>query len=122
AVKDYTRTDYKIGSRLSGGLDSGSVVGFASNILRKKDKELNTFSYVPIDGFEDWTHKSRFADEGPYIQSVVDYVGNIQSNYFSFPNKNPLSEMDEWLEVLEMPYKFFENSHWISGIYDEASH
>jgi asparagine synthase (glutamine-hydrolysing) len=121
AINDYMRTDYKVGSRLSGGLDSGSVVGFAARSLKKQGRPLHTFSYVPIDGFEDWTPKSRIANERPNIQSTVDYVGNIKQNYLSFPDKSPLSEVDEWLDVLETPYKFFENSHWISGIYKEAS-
>lgn len=121
AVNDYMRTDHKVGSRLSGGLDSGAVVSFAARSLEKKGKPLHTFSYVPLDGFEDWTPKSKIANERPQIQSTVDYVGNINQNYLSFPGKSPLSEMDEWLDVLEMPYKYFENSYWISGIYEEAT-
>ncbi|ASN05983.1 asparagine synthase-related protein [Virgibacillus necropolis] len=120
-VNDYLRTDHKVGSRLSGGLDSGSVVGFAAKALEKDKKQLHTFSYVPMDGFEDWTPKSKLADERPFIKSTVNHVGNINPNYLSFPDKSPLTEMDKWLDVLEMPYKFFENSYWISGIYEVAS-
>ncbi|ASK63713.1 asparagine synthetase B [Virgibacillus phasianinus] len=120
-INDYLRTDHKVGSRLSGGLDSGSVVGFAAKALERDKKPLHTFSYVPLDGFEDWTPKSKLADESPYIKSTVNHVGNIKQNYLSFPGKSPLTEMDLWLDVLEMPYKFFENSYWISGIYEEAS-
>ena len=28
--------------------------------------------------------------------------------------------MDDWLEIMEMPYKFFENSFWIKGIFEKA--
>ncbi|WP_430791420.1 asparagine synthase-related protein [Virgibacillus flavescens] len=120
AVKSNLRTHRKVGAQLSGGLDSGSVVGFAAKHLKQNDKQLHTYSYVPIEGFVDWTPKSKVADERPFIQSTVKHVGNINSNYLSFPEKSPFSEIDNWLEILEMPYKFFENSYWLSGIYGIA--
>ena len=65
AVTDRLRTHHKVGTHLSGGLDSGSVASFAAKALRNENKELHSFSYVPIEGFEDWTHKSRMPDERP---------------------------------------------------------
>ncbi len=120
AVSARLRTHHKVGSHLSGGLDSGTVASFAATELRKGNKPLHTFSYVPVEGFIDWTHKSRMADERPFIQSTVQHVGNINDSYMSFENKNPYSEIDDWLETLEMPYKFFENTYWLSGIYEAA--
>ncbi|MGM0889324.1 MAG: lasso peptide isopeptide bond-forming cyclase [Bacillota bacterium] len=120
AVSARLRTHHKVGSHLSGGLDSGTVASFAATELRKGNKPLHTFSYVPVEGFIDWTHKSRMADERPFIQSTVQHVGNIKDSYMSFEKKNPYSEIDDWLETLEMPYKFFENTYWLSGIYEAA--
>ncbi|MDR4925446.1 lasso peptide isopeptide bond-forming cyclase [Peribacillus simplex] len=120
AVSARLRTHHKVGSHLSGGLDSGTVASFAATELRKGNKPLHTFSYVPVEGFIDWTHKSRMADERPFIQSTVQHVGNINDSYMSFENRNPYSEIDDWLETLEMPYKFFENTYWLSGIYEAA--
>jgi asparagine synthase (glutamine-hydrolysing) len=120
AVQSKIRTHMKVGGNLSGGLDSGSVAAFAAKELRKKDQQLHTFSYVPVDDFVDWTHKSRVANEKPLIESTVNYVGNISPNYLSLDERNPYSEIDEWLETMETPYKFFENTFWIRGIYEEA--
>lgn len=120
AVDSRLRTHRKVGAHLSGGLDSGSVASFAAKTLRQENKQLHTFSYVPVDDFVDWTHKSRVANERPFIESTVNYVGNISPNYLSFEENNPYSEIDEWLETLEMPYKFFENTFWLRGIYEEA--
>ncbi|MCS0788059.1 lasso peptide isopeptide bond-forming cyclase [Cytobacillus firmus] len=120
AVKEQSRTHLKIGARLSGGLDSGSVVSFASKSLMEKKKRLHTYSYVPVKDFKDWTPKSRIANERPYIESTVKYVGNITDNYLDFEGKNSFSEIDSWLEILEMPYKFTENSFWLKGIYERA--
>ncbi|SME32231.1 Asparagine synthetase [glutamine-hydrolyzing] 3 [Bacillus mobilis] len=121
AVKARLRTHHEVGAHLSGGLDSGSVVSFAAKDLRAENKKLHTFSYVPVEGFEDWTHKGRIADERPFIQSTVGHVGNIQDYYLELPERSPLSEIDDWLETMEMPYKFFENTFWLSGVYEKAS-
>lgn len=120
AVKARLRTHRQVGAHLSGGLDSGSVVSFAAKDLRKENKQLHTFSYVPVEGFVDWTYKNRIADERPFIQSIVQHVGNIKDRYVDFAERSPLSEIDDWLKVLEMPYKFFENTFWLRGIYEEA--
>ncbi|XZF76239.1 lasso peptide isopeptide bond-forming cyclase [Bacillus sp. AL-1R] len=120
AVKARLRTHRQVGAHLSGGLDSGSVVGFAARDLQKEQKQLYTYSYVPVDGFIDWTYKNRIADERPYIQSTVQHIGNINDHYLDFAERNPLTEVDDWLDVLEMPYKFFENTFWLRGIYEKA--
>ena len=121
AVNDRLRTHHHVGSHLSGGLDSSSVVSFAAKSLLKEKKHLHTFSYVPVDDFVDWTHKSRIANERPQIESIVQHVGNIVSNYLGFEERNPYTEIDDWIEKMEMPYKFFENTFWLRGIYEEAS-
>jgi asparagine synthase (glutamine-hydrolysing) len=120
AVKSRLRTHHNVGAHLSGGLDSGAVVSFAAKELKKEKKQLHTFSYIPVSDFEDWTPKSRLADERPYIQSTVNHVGNINDQYLDFEGKSPLSEVNIWLDTLEMPYKFFENSYWLKGIYEKA--
>ncbi|WP_309088671.1 lasso peptide isopeptide bond-forming cyclase [Domibacillus sp.] len=121
AVNSRLRTYKNIGAHLSGGLDSGSVVGFAARELRKQNKQLHTFSYVPSADFIDWTPKNAAADERPFIQSTVQYVGNIQDHYHSFDEINPLSEINEWLGIMEMPYKFFANANWLKGIFERAN-
>lgn len=120
AVKARIRTHHNVGAHLSGGLDSGTVVSFASKALKQENKMLNTFSYVPVDGFEDWTHKSRIADESPYIKATVNHVGNINDQYLSFADRSPFTEIDDWLDTLETPYKFFENTFWLRGMYEQA--
>ncbi len=120
AVNSRLRTHRQVGAHLSGGLDSGSVVSFAAKSLRNENKQLRTFSYVPANDFVDWTPKNVVADERPFIESTVKYVGNITDQYLDFAEVNPLSEVDDWLETMEMPYKFFANSNWINGIFAKA--
>ncbi len=120
AVNVRLRTHRQVGSYLSGGLDSGSVVGFAAKALRKDNKSLHTFSYIPPKDFTDWTPKWRVADESSYIKEIVKYVGNISDKYLDFEGKSPLTEVDDCLTLMEMPYKFFENSFWLKGIFEKA--
>ncbi|MFE7060537.1 asparagine synthase-related protein [Sutcliffiella sp. NPDC057660] len=121
AVNSRVRTTRNVGAQLSGGLDSGSVVGYAARELRKQGRKLHTYSYIPPSDFKQWTPKHRIADESPYIQSTVQFIGNIEDNYLAFINKSPYTEIDTWLETYEMPYKFFHNSFWVRGIYEKAS-
>ena len=121
AVGDRLRTVYKVGSHLSGGLDSGSVSSLAGNMLRVRNQKLYSYSYIPVRDFTQWTSKSRLADETPNIMSLVQFNGNIEPRFLDFKDKNPFSEIDDWLDVLEFPYKFYENSFWLKGIFEEAS-
>lgn len=120
AVTDRLRTHRNVGSQLSGGLDSGSIVSFAARALEKQKKQLYTYSQIPEENFSDWTSRYRLADERPLIKSTVAHVGNINDQYLDFAGKSALSEVDDWLEIMEMPYKFFANSVWIKGIYERA--
>ncbi|QAY66781.1 asparagine synthase-related protein [Paenibacillus protaetiae] len=121
AVTARFRTNRAIGSHLSGGLDSGSVASFAAHALQKEQRQLHTFSYVPTDSFVDWTAKHRIADERPLILETIRYAGNMNAHFLDFSDSNPYSEIDVLLNVLESPYKFFENSFWLKGIYEEAN-
>lgn len=120
AVQDRLRTHLAAGANLSGGLDSGSVVSFAAEELRRRGKPLFTFSSYPVDHFAGLNLGSRIADERPYIQETIDHVGNIQPSFLNFPERSPYNEIDEWLDIMEMPYKFVENSYWLKGIYEQA--
>jgi asparagine synthase (glutamine-hydrolysing) len=95
AVRARLRSRWKVGAQLSGGMDSGTVAGFAARMLQEEGSRLHTFSYVPVDGFEDWTPKRRFANERPYIESSAKHIGNIETHIHSFPEKNPFTEMDD---------------------------
>ena len=121
AVKDRLRTHGKVGAQLSGGLDSGSVVSFAARGLKKENKQLHTYTYIPQEDFEDWTPKFFVTDESSFVRETVAHVGNIKDHYLDFNGKSPLTELDDFLTILEMPYKFFDNSFWLKGISEAAS-
>ncbi|KAB7671712.1 asparagine synthase-related protein [Bacillus sp. B1-b2] len=117
AIQARLRTFKKVGSQLSGGLDSGSVVSIAR---KNMDTDLTTFSYTPPKDFQPYGPKNLLSNETPYIKSTVEFVGGINDYYLAFEGKDSYSDMDTFLETMEMPYKFFENSFWINGIYEQA--
>ncbi|MDE5413810.1 asparagine synthase-related protein [Alkalihalobacterium chitinilyticum] len=120
AVKCRIRTHGSVGSHLSGGLDSGSVVSFAARELKKQNKNIHTYSYIPEENFINWTPNYYISDETPFIKETVNYVGNIIDTYCDFKGKSPLNVIDDFLELMEMPYKFIENTFWLKGIYEVA--
>jgi asparagine synthase (glutamine-hydrolysing) len=121
AVNSRLRTFRNVGSHLSGGLDSGSVVGFARKKLKDENKQLHTFSYIPTKDFVDFTSTRLMPDESPFIKKVVDYVGGIHDHYCDFEGISSYTEIDKMLDVNEMPYKFIENSFWLKGTFENAS-
>jgi asparagine synthase (glutamine-hydrolysing) len=120
AVNARLRTYRNIGSQLSGGLDSGAVVGFAGKSLKKQGKKLHTISYHPSSDFVDFTYKRLMPDERPFIKKTVQHVPGIMDHYYDFKGKDSYSEIDDMLNVMEMPYKFFENSFWLKGMFEKA--
>ncbi len=120
AVRSRLRTYRNIGSHLSGGLDSGSVVGFAARELKHQNRLLHTFSYIPPSDFKDYTSKHLMPNESPFIKKTVDYVGGIFEHYYNFDGIDSYSELNSILDMNEMPYKFFENSFWLKGIFEKA--
>jgi asparagine synthase (glutamine-hydrolysing) len=120
AVTSKLRTFRQVGARLSGGLDSGAVVGFAAPYLLREGKTLHTYSYVPPSDFVDWTTKSMLADESSYIRETVRHVGNISDRYLDFTGRDSLGEVDDLIALMEAPYKFFENSFWLKGFLEHA--
>lgn len=122
-VRAKVRTRHGVAATLSGGLDSGSVVSYAAPILSAQNKPIHTYSFVPIPGFKDWTSSRIMANERPYIEETVKHVrrvNDVHDHYMDFADRSPLSEVEHWLGLMEMPYKYFENSFWIRGIFERA--
>lgn len=120
AVDVRLRTHRQVGVLLSGGLDSGTVAAFAVRTLKRQDKLLHAFSYIPPADFTDWTTKDRFADETPYIQATADHIGHLIVHRDTFTESSPYQDIDAWLELLEMPYKYVENSFWMRLAFEKA--
>lgn len=122
AVNCRLRTFKNVGAHLSGGLDSGAVVSVAQGLLNKKKENLHTFSYIPPNDFKDFSQsKFRIANEKPFIESTINHIPNLKESFLHFENDCPYNQIDDFLDIMESPYKFFENSIWLKGIYEQAA-
>lgn len=121
AVSCRTRSNGQVGIMLSGGLDSGSVACVAARQLAGDGKRLQAFSSIPFSNYKNFLNGSRIADERTYIEAILNQYKNIDSTYCSSENKNSISNVDKFIDLLEQPYKFVENFFWLNEIAALAS-
>ena len=99
AVKCRLRSAFPIGSMLSGGLDSSSIVCTAREILVKNGGyPLKTFSLI----FED----TPLADEQYYINHVIN-KGFLDPYYINADDYSPVSKLDPVLWRNDEPIRAF---------------
>lgn len=94
AVRCRLRSAFPVGSALSGGLDSSSIVCTARNLpLREGKQHLHTFSAVfPSLPATDL----RRIDERPFIAAVVS-MGRVEAHYVHADLLSPLADLDQVL-------------------------
>ena len=110
AINCRLRSNYTIGSTLSGGLDSSSIVCVARELLSQRQKpKLKTFSAV----FKEATA----SDETPYIESVVKQ-GGIEPYYVQMDRYGPLTDWQKMLWHLDKPFGANLYLHW--NLYKKA--
>lgn len=109
AVRCRLRSAFPVGSMLSGGLDSSSIVCMARMLL-PKDRPLKTFSVI-----FDVVKK---CDERPYIDAVLE-GGDLQAHYIQGDAIGPLTDIERMLwhedQPIAGPNLFL---HW--ALYKEA--
>ncbi|AWI06375.1 asparagine synthase-related protein [Clostridium drakei] len=121
AVHCRLRSIGPIGIKMSGGLDSGSVACVAAQKLASEGKRLQAFSAIPFPDYVDYLYKDYIANETEYIEAICKKHKNIDVTYCNSEGKNSFTNVDEYLEFLEQPYKFFRNFFWINEIESIAS-
>jgi len=93
SIKLRLRSDVPIGSCLSGGLDSSTIVGIASQMIQKK-YNFRTFSSI----YEDWFELS----EVRYIDIVVRNF-NLKAYYIT-PNLNHINQLfNKFIAIQDEP-------------------
>lgn len=109
------------GILLSGGLDSTAIAAEAASILKDRNRKLYGYSYIPVDGYSHKEEKGDIYSEKDYVNELCKRWDNIQINYIQSTSKNSLSEMEDFIDILELPYKGFDNIVWINECIKQAS-
>ncbi|MBD3843059.1 MAG: asparagine synthase [Campylobacterales bacterium] len=107
AVRIRLRADVKVGSALSGGLDSSSIVYLVNKLLKEQNKEelQETFSSVyKSKGTED-------CDESEYINIMANKLG-VHSNQIEPKEEDIPIEIEKMIWHLENPPENSLMSSW----------
>ena len=95
AVRCRLRSAFPVGSHLSGGLDSSSIVCVARQLLSSSGAQpLHTFSLI----FEDFPQ----CDERPFINAVLA-PGGVEPHLLPADGFNPLGEIEKMLWHIDEP-------------------
>jgi asparagine synthase (glutamine-hydrolysing) len=88
----HLRSDVKLGSCLSGGLDSSSIASAVSHLF--PEQRIDTFSiYYPIEGF----------DEREWITKVTDRYTNLIPTFYSPSDRDLVEHFDDYFKCQELP-------------------
>src|SRR5205085_5920661 len=102
SVKRRMRSDVTVGSSLSGGIDSTSIVLIA-NTLKKEGQRQNTFSA---------RFKNFSKDEGQYIDMVIARAGNINPH-------NVWPDIDQLMTEIESFAYYQEEPVYSGSVYNQ---
>jgi asparagine synthase (glutamine-hydrolysing) len=116
AVRCRTRSAFRVGSTLSGGLDSSSIAVTARNMLREQRGEaLHTFSAV-FPGMSE--EERRICDESEFIDMVVA-TGGFDVHRIHADELTPFHDLDRVLWHLDEPHYGY-NLYIHRAIYEKA--
>lgn len=115
------RSSGNVGIMLSSGLDSGSVFSIAAEILQEKNKNIFTYTSIPLDKNKHLKVKNRVVDESEGVKLITGKYNNVVSKFCDFKDESTISRLKENIDTLEMPYKAIENIYWYKGIAENAS-
>ena len=121
SIKNRLRSYGKVGSMLSGGLDSGSVSAMAARELKAENKTLLTYTSIPkYDVRGVYNSETRFADESDYAKSIAQFSGNIDLNFVKGDSFSMLESVEKSLDIFGVPIHNIANVTWILDLLEKA--
>ena len=102
AVRIRLRSDVEVGSALSGGLDSASIVYLINQILSDQKKQHQQATFSTVYNSPD----VKYCDETPFIDKVVSNL-NVKSHFIT-PNVNDI--VDEHMKAIKSMEFLFDGT------------
>jgi asparagine synthase (glutamine-hydrolysing) len=121
AVQCRLRSNYVVGSFLSGGLDSSSVASVAACALATSGARVPTFTAVPREGFDGPDVPGHLSDESPLVEALCALHTNIDPTFVRAPGLTFLSGLEPFFERTGTPIGNAVNRVWIQAILEEAA-
>ncbi|MDZ7818386.1 MAG: asparagine synthase-related protein [Aliarcobacter sp.] len=121
AVRCRIQSDNLIASMLSGGLDSTSVSTIASELLKKENQILHTYSHIPQYDVRQELIGNRNGDESANMKTVIEKCGNIEAHFLNSSQLTPLEGLRLSIEVFNEPIHAAINAYWLMDIYNQVS-
>lgn len=109
----------KVGTHLSGGLDSSAVTATAARLLAGEGK-VTAFTAVPREGYDGRIGRGRFADEGGHAAAVAAMYPNIDHVLIRSGHRSPLANLDRNFFLYERPVLNLCNAVWSDAIAEAA--
>lgn len=109
----------RVGSQLSGGLDSSVVTATAAR-LRLPAGQVSAFTSVPREGYSAPAPSGKIGDEGPLAAETAKLYPNIEHVLIRTAGRSPLQNMDRSYFLYERPMLNLCNGVWLDAIMDAA--
>jgi len=116
AVRDRIAPGRKIGSQLSGGLDSSSVTVTAAEQLTARRERLTAFTAVPAVVVDEKLFPGRFVDERSHAALITDSYPNINPVLISNHAEPMFPVLDRMSASTERPQLNPLNAIWMHAI------
>lgn len=104
-VKDALRTTGEVGIAMSSGLDSSSIGALAARELKKHEKILYSYTFVPYQNTESAIEGNQIYDESEFVNEIAKRYPNIKTTFLNNQGRNIFEDMDFCMDLLELPYK-----------------
>jgi asparagine synthase (glutamine-hydrolysing) len=120
SVQARLRSAAKVGSQLSGGMDSSSVTATAARLLTPA--RLTAFTAIPHPDFSNLNPVGRFGNEGPAARAVAAMYPNIEHVFIEPSHGDMLRVIEKTGQLTGAPVFNPMNQMWFNAILDEASY
>jgi asparagine synthase (glutamine-hydrolysing) len=121
SVQSRIQPNLKVGTHLSGGLDSSTVTALAAESLAAQNRNVIAFTGVPSSGSSPVVPSNQFADESFHAASLVAQHKNLEHILIANGTLPLFDALDHFSDTWLRPFPNPLNASWLLGIEREAS-